>query len=235
MSDFKNRIIVVTGAAGNLGRAVVNAFLEKDGTVCALDHRQGRLESIFGHGSKGVHFFEGVDSTDREAMLQVAGEIISRLGPVDVLVNTVGGFSMGQRVDEITTDTWAHMIALNVTPLLNAAAAFVPGMLSAGQGKIVTIGAGASMKGGARMGAYSAAKSVVLRLTESMAAELKPSHIQVNCVLPGTIDTPENRQAMPEANFNQWVKPEQIAKVILYLSSPASDAITGAAIPATGG
>jgi len=235
MSIFNNKIIVVTGVAGNLGRAVVTVFLEAGATVCALDHRHGRLEKILEGNTTRLHFFEDVDSTDRDAMIATANKIKSTVGIVDVLVNTVGGFTMGQRVDEITADTWDHMMNLNVHPFLNAAAAYVPGMILAGKGKIVTVGAGASLKGGAKMGAYSAAKGALLRLTESLSAELMGKNIQVNCVLPGTIDTPENRKAMPDANFARWVKPEQIAKTILFLASIDADAITGAAIPVTGG
>jgi NAD(P)-dependent dehydrogenase (short-subunit alcohol dehydrogenase family) len=153
---------------------------------------------------------------------------------VDVLVNTVGGFTMGERVDQITAETWNKMMDINVRSLLNASATFVPRMLEAGGGKIVTVSAGAALKGGAKMGAYAAAKAAVLRLTESMAGELKASNIQANCVLPGTIDTPENREAMPNADFDKWVTPEKIARVILFLSSPGAEAITGAAIPITG-
>lgn len=234
MSDFVGKVIVVAGSAGNLGQAVVTSFLEAGGTVCALDHRRGRLAEIYPPENGQLHFYEGVDSADRSAMIAVDKKIQTEVGPVNVLVNTVGGFAMGERVDQITAVTWQHMMNLNVHSFLNASAAFVPAMMAAGQGKVVAVGAGAALKGGAKMGAYSAAKSALLRLVESMAAELKSSHIQVNCILPGTIDTPENRQAMPDADFDKWVKPEQIAQAIMFLASPASDAITGAALPVSG-
>ncbi|MBW6466909.1 MAG: SDR family NAD(P)-dependent oxidoreductase [Brevefilum sp.] len=234
MFDFTNKVIVVTGAAGNLGRAVVEAFLAAGGTLCALDHRQGRLVEMFPETSGRLHIYENVDLTDRESLIALGEQIQAEAGRVDVLVNTVGGFAMGERVDQISAETWARMMNINVISLLNAAAAFVPGMLTAEQGKIVTVGSGAALKGGAKMGAYAAAKGAVLRLTESMAAELKASNIQANCILPGTIDTPENRQAMPNSDFTKWVTPEQVAQVILFLSSPASDAISGAAVPITG-
>jgi NAD(P)-dependent dehydrogenase (short-subunit alcohol dehydrogenase family) len=234
MAEFMNKVIVITGAAGNLGRAVVESFLEADGIVCALDRRQGRLEEIFPQAGDRLHFYEGVDSADRAAMIAMGKKIIAEHGAVDVLVNTVGGFTMGERVDEISAETWQHMMDLNVHSFLNASAAFVPAMMAAGHGKVVAVGAGAALKGGAKMGAYSAAKSALLRLIESMAAELKSSHIQVNCVLPGTIDTPQNRQAMPDSDFARWVKPSEIAKAIFFLASPDSDAITGAALPVSG-
>ena len=234
MFEFSDDVIVVTGAAGNLGQAVVLAFLEGGATVCAVDHRQGRLAGIFPEANDRLHFFEGIDSADRAAMLAVGKKIQTEVGPVNVLVNTVGGFTMGERVDELSPETWQHMMNINVHSFLNASAAFVPGMITAGMGKVITVGAGAALKGSAKTGAYAAAKGAVLRLTESMAAELKASNIQVNCVLPGTIDTPQNRTAMPNANFDQWVKPEQIAQAIMFLSSSAADAITGAALPVSG-
>lgn len=232
--NFKGNIIVVSGAAGNLGRAVVAAFLDAGGTVCGLDHRKGRLADMFNEGQGKLYVYEGVDVTDRAAMLLLGEQIHAEVGPVDVLVNTVGGFTMGERVDQISPETWQHMMNLNVQSLLMTTAAFVTGMMAAGHGKVVSIGSGASLKGSAKMGAYAAAKSAVLRLTESMAAELKASNIQANCVLPSTIDTPENRADMPDADFAKWVTPQQVAQAILFLCSPAADGITGASLPVSG-
>lgn len=234
MLEFKDKVIVVTGAAGNLGSAVVAAFLDAGGTVCALDRRHGRLAALFPETTGNLHIYEGVDITDREAMLVLGKRVYTELGPAAVLVNTVGGFTMGERVDQISDTTWQSMLDLNVQSFLNTSAAFIPGMLSAGQGKVVSVGSGASLKGGAKMGAYAAVKGAVLRLTESMAAELKNENIQANCVLPGTIDTPQNRKDMPGADFTKWVTPEQVAQVILFLSSSAADGITGAGLPVSG-
>ena len=234
MFDFTGQVIVVTGAAGNLGRAVAAGFLEAGGLVCGLDHRQGRLGDIFSHAQGNFRSYEGVDLTDREAVLMVGEKIRQDVGQVNVLVCTVGGFTMGERVDQITTETWQKMMDINVISLLNSTAAFIPGMIAAGHGKIVTIGSGASLKGSAKMGAYAAAKAAVLRLTESMSAELKSANIQVNCVLPGTIDSPQNRLAMPDADFSKWVSSEQVAQAIMFLSSPDADAITGTALPVKG-
>ena len=234
MFDFKDKVIVVTGAAGNLGSAVVAAFLDAGGTVCGLDHREGRLAEMFPDNATNLHIYEGIDVTDQAAMLALGERIHVEVGPVDVLVNTVGGFTMGERVDQISAKTWQNMLDLNVHSLLNTSAAFVPGMLVAGRGKVVSIGSGASKKGSAKMGAYAAVKGAVLRLTESMAAELKANNVQANCVLPGTIDTPQNRQAMPGADFKKWVTPGQVAQAILFLSSSAADGITGAALPVFG-
>jgi len=236
MFDFEDQLIVVTGAAGNLGSAVVQKFLERGGKVIGLDHGKERLESRFKSAFEEGKFilFEEIDVTNRERMLVLSQEIKKTKGYVDVLVNTVGGFAAGETVHEISSGTWQQMMDLNVQSLLVTAGVFIPAMLENGRGKVVSIGSKASLNGGAKTGAYAAAKSAVLRLTESMAAELKMSNIQANCVLLGTIDTPENRQAMPDANFEKWVTPEKIADVILFLSSPSANAITGASVPVFG-
>ncbi|MEA3326426.1 MAG: SDR family NAD(P)-dependent oxidoreductase [Chloroflexota bacterium] len=236
MFEFKDKVIVITGAAGNLGKAVVNSFLTGGGRVCALGHRHGSLKELFSavEALGELHLFEGVDVTDRKAMIALAEKIHNQVGQVEILVNTIGGFAYGDTVYEMSSTTWQSMMNLNVKSFLNASTAFVPGMVENGHGKIISIGSKSSLQGGVKTGAYAATKGALLRLTESMAAELKPHDIQVNCVLPSTIDTPENRKSMPSADFTKWVKPEDIAQVILFLSSSMSDAITGAAVPVFG-
>jgi len=236
MFDFHNRVIVVTGAAGNLGSAVVDQFLQAGGTVAGLDHRRGRLGGLFSPEmvDDRLFLYEGIDVTDQDAMLGLAEKIARQLGGVDVLVNTVGGFSYGETVYGLTSQTWNHMMDLNVKSFLNTVKAFVPEMVEKESGKIISVGAKAALQGGALSGAYGAAKSALLRLTESLAAELKTFNIQVNCLIPGIIDTEENREAMPNADFSKWVMPDQLAQVILFLASSASDAISGTALPAYG-
>jgi len=236
MFNFSDKVIVVTGAAGNLGQAVVKAFLNSGGIVCGVDHRKGRLADAVNPSQMPgrLFIFEEMDVTHHDSVTALARRIGDEVGRVAVLVNTVGGFTMGEAVHELKAETWQKMMDLNVKSFLNTSSAFVPGMITGGGGKVVSIGAKASLQGGAKTGAYAAAKSAVLRLTESMAAELKSDHIQVNCVLPSTIDTKENRQAMPEADYSRWVSPEMIAEVVLFLCSPAANEITGAAIPVYG-
>lgn len=236
MLDFRKVVIVVTGAAGNLGSAVVQGFLAQGGTVCALDHRRGRLEELFAdsEGKGQLFIFEDVDVTDRKAMEKLSGRISSEVGTVSVLVNTVGGFTMGERVHEISSETWQRMMAINVHSFLNTSAVFVPGMLEQKYGKVISIASKAAWNGGAKTGIYAAAKGALLRLTESMAAELKSHNIRVNSVLPSTIDTPENREAMPNADFSKWVTPKEVTDVIVFLSSEHSSGVTGAAVPVFG-
>jgi len=236
MRNLQDRVIVVTGAAGNLGSAVCKAFLHQGCTVCGLDHKEGRLDGMvdFVSGNGMLYIFDNVDVTDREGMLRIGEKIREEVGSVDVIVNTVGGFTMGERVDQISAETWQSMMSLNVQSFLNCSAAFVPEMIENESGKVITVGSRASLKGGARMGAYAAAKGALLRLTESLADELGQYQIQVNCVMPSTIDTPENREEMPKADFSKWVAPEKIADVIVFLASEESDAVNGVAIPVFG-
>jgi len=235
--DFSEKIVLVTGAAGNLGKAVVRLFLQSGAAVCAVDYRQNRLEGLFDLADmKGeLNLFENIDVTELKSMRTLLEQVIQEVGEPGVLVNTVGGFTSGEMVHELSPDIFARMMALNVQSFLNLTHAFVPAMVEKNSGKVISVGSRASLKGGANAGAYAAAKSALLRLTESMAAELLSHHIQVNCVLPGTIDTPENREAMPNADFEKWVSPEQVAQAILFLSSSKSDAISGAAVPVYGG
>ena len=141
---------------------------------------------------------------------------------------------MGASVHETADKDWDFMFNVNARTVLNMSRAVVPVMLKGGGGKIVNIGAFAAQKGAAQMGAYIASKSAVIRLTETMAAELREQNINVNCVLPTIIDTPENRAAMPKADAKRWVAPQDLAQVIVFLASDAARAIHGAALPVTG-
>ena len=236
MLNFKDQVVVVTGAAGNLGNAVAKSFLQQNGTVCGIDHRKGRMEDLENFPTEQGKFypFEEVDVTDDADVDALVDKIHGQVGTIDVLVNTVGGFSMGEKVHELSDKMWQRMMDLNVHSFLSTSSAIVPDMIEKNRGKVISIGSKAALNGSANTGAYAAAKGALLRLTESMAEELKKNSIQVNCVLPGTIDTPENRQAMPNSDFSEWVTLEQVAKVILFLSSSASDGITGTAIPVNG-
>lgn len=236
MSDLENKIVVVTGAAGNLGKAVIAKFLENNAIVCGLDHKAGRLHAFISESDSNqrLYAFENVDVTDRHAMQELGDRVKAQVGVADILVDTVGGFTYGDRVHELSEAAWTKMFNLNVQSFLNTTSVFVPGMISKGSGKVVAVGARASLAGRAKSGAYAAAKGALLRLTESMAEELKTVGIQVNCVLPGTIDTPENRKDMPNADFSKWVTPDQVAEVILFLASEKASGVTGAAIPIFG-
>ena len=231
--DFSERTVVVTGAAGNLGRAVAQVFAEARADLVLVDLRRDALAERF--GDEGDHrLFAAADLRDPDQAATVAQRAIERFGRIDVLCNVAGGFRMGEAVHETSERTWQFLFDLNARSLLHMVRAVVPRMLEQGGGKIVNIGAFAAGRGSANMGAYSASKAVVVRLTEAMAAELRERNINVNCVLPTTLDTPENRAAMPDADPARWVAPQDLARIIAFLASPAARAIHGAAIPVTG-
>jgi NAD(P)-dependent dehydrogenase (short-subunit alcohol dehydrogenase family) len=223
-----NRTVMLTGAAGNLGRAVAEAFAREDANLVLLDVKRGNLQD----GDRQL--FIATDLLDPANVLAAVDQAMRRFGRIDVLCNIAGAFRMGSPVHETSDKDWNFLLDLNARTVLNTARAAVPLMLKAGGGKIVNIGAFAAQKGVAQMGAYVASKSAVIRLTETMAAELREKNINVNCVLPTIIDTPENRVAMPDADPKRWVAPAALAEVIVFLASDAARAIHGAALPVTG-
>ena len=236
MFDFSDRVVIVTGAAGNLGRAVAQAFQAAGARLVLVDRAAGRLPRLFpDFVDTGDHFLAtSVDMSDADAVGTVLEETVRRFDRVDVLANTVGGYRAGSPVHETSLEAWDFMLNLNARTAFIASRATIPYMLQRGSGRIVHVAARAALKGGAKMSLHSVSKSAVVRLTESMAAELKRRGINVNCVIPGTIDTPQNREAMPDANHSRWVTPEAIADVILFLASDGARAVQGAAIPVYG-
>jgi NAD(P)-dependent dehydrogenase (short-subunit alcohol dehydrogenase family) len=222
------RTVMLTGAAGNLGRAVAGAFAGAGDNLVLLDLKRGALQD----GERQI--FIDTNLLDAQSVQAAVDKAVQRFKRIDILCNIAGAFRMGSPVHETTDKDWNFLVDVNVRSVLNMARAVVPVMLKVGGGKIVNIGAFAAQKGAANMGAYVAAKSAVIRLTETMAAELREKNINVNCVLPTIIDTPENRAAMPDADPKRWVAPNDLAQVIVFLASDAARAIHGAALPVTG-
>ena len=220
-SDFAGKVVVITGAAGALGRAVANEFAGRGATLALVDIIETTGPQLSWVG----------DLTDAAVAQKIVSDITRKLGRVDALANVAGGFTMGETVSATTDKTWNFMFDLNVKTMLNMVRATVPTMLAARGGKIVNIGARAGLKGAGRMGAYCASKAVVIRLTESLADELKGSGINVNCILPSIIDTARNRQDMPDADHALWVAPADLARAIAFLASDAAHAIHGVALP----
>lgn len=221
--------VMVTGATGTLGRAVATVFAERGANLVLFGHRREALASAFG-GEDAKRMFAPVDLLDQRRIDAAMRVAIERFGRIDILCNIAGGFSMGTPVHATSDHDWNAMFDVNVRTLLNCVRVVVPHMLERGGGKIVNVGAASAQKGVANMGAYCAAKSAVIRITESMAAELREKNININCVLPTIIDTPQNRSAMPGADPSRWVAPEDLAKVIAFLASTDARAIHGAAI-----
>ena len=231
--NFSNRTVLVTGASGNLGRAVAAAFTEQGANLALVDRRREKLEQTFGTENER-RLFVTADLLDQDQVSAAVASVMARCARIDVLCNIAGGFRMGAPVHETADQDWNFMFDVNARTLLHAVRAVVPGMMAGGGGRIVSVAAFAAQKGAAGMGAYVASKSAVIRLTESMAAELREKNINVNCVLPTIIDTPENRAAMPKADPARWVAPADLAAVVAFLGSDAARAIHGAALPVTG-
>ena len=226
--------VLITGAAGALGRAVVAHFAARGARLALLD-RDGDALAALVYSVPGATALPLANNLlDPAAVAAAVEQAASRFGGIAAAVHLAGGFTMGEAVHETAAATWQRMLDLNVDTMLHSAAAVIPMMRRARRGCIVNVGAMSALHGAAKMGAYIASKSALMRLTESMSAELRGEGINVNAVLPSIIDTPANRQAMPDADPNRWVAPEALAAVIGFLCSDDARAIHGALIPVTG-
>ena len=230
---FENHCVVITGASGNLGAAVARAFVEHGANVVLVDRAREHLEHA-GFTDDARHLISVTDLLDQAQVSAMAQAAVAKFGGIQVLCNIAGGFRMGEAVHETSDANWNFLFDINARTLLHAARAVVPQMLKQQSGKIINVGAFGAQKGGAQVGAYAASKASVMRLTESMAAELREQGINVNGVLPTIIDTPQNRRDMPDADAAKWVAPEALADVVMFLASDASRAVHGALIPVTG-
>lgn len=231
--SFENQVVIVTGGAGALGEAVVAWFTSRGAKVAVLDYSDDLLSAAYPKPS-AQHIYLACDLTDRDSTSEAVGRVVREFGRVDVLANIAGGFMMGEPVHGTSDKTWDFLFDLNTRSVLNTAAAVIPIMLENGSGKVVNVAARAGMAGAAAMGPYTASKAAVMRLTESMALELREQNINVNAVMPSLIDTPRNREDMPDADYSKWVLPADIAEVIGYLSSSAAKAVHGACVPVDG-
>ncbi len=230
-----DQVVIVTGAAGNLGSALVRLLLGRDVRVVAMERTPAALDRLLASldDARGCTPLPGVDPGDAAACEAAAADVLRRLGRIDGLACTVGTFAMAG-IAEAAQDHWDLLFAANLRTTVNICRAVVPTMRDRKSGSIVTVGAGAALRAPAGMAAYAASKSAVLRLTESLAAELKGDGIRANCVLPSTLDTPQNRAAMPKADPEKWVTPTEVAEVMAFLLSDAGRAVNGAAIPVSG-
>ncbi len=234
--DSRQRSVMVTGAAGHLGRAVAAAFAAQGARLALVDRDQAALDAAFGAASAnaGETLLLAADLLDDAQVGAAVDRAVQNFGAIDVLCHLAGGFRMGEAVHETSNANWDFLFDINTRTLRNIARGVVPHMLAQGAGRIVTVGAASASRGLAQMGAYTAAKSAAIRLTEAMSAELRERNINVNCVLPTIIDTPENRAAMPGADPARWVAPAALADVIVFLCSDAARAVHGAALPVSG-
>jgi NAD(P)-dependent dehydrogenase (short-subunit alcohol dehydrogenase family) len=221
------KVIVVTGASGALGKVVAEVALARGARVAGVDHAASQIPATANRIELG-----GVDLTDAAQAKKAIDAVVAHFGRLDALINIAGGFAF-ETIAEGNPKTWQRMYALNVLTGLNASQSAIPHLAASRSGRIVNVGAMGALQAGPGMGAYAASKAGVHRLTEALAAEWK-GRITVNAVLPSTIDTAANRASMPNADFGKWVRPEELANVILFLASDAASAVTGALLPVSG-
>ena len=228
--ELEGKRIAVTGAFGSLGVAVVRALQAAGARVAAID----RAERPHAEAELGeARLFGGADLAEADAAAATLDRAADALGGLDALVNIAGTFRW-ETVADGRLDTWDLLYTVNLRSAVAASKAAIAHLAKNASGRIVNIGANGAVKAGAGMGAYAASKSGVARLTEALAEELKDRRITVNALLPSIIDTPPNRADMPKADFDRWVRPEQLADIIVFLLSDRAAAITGASIPVVG-
>lgn len=222
------RTIVITGGAGILGQAVARKAVAEGYQVALIDRAPIADDaSLAGHMRVG-----GVDLTDSQSANDAFAAIAAEFGGIDVLLNIAGGFTW-ETLDGGKVESWARMFAINVQTAVTACQVAMPWLCESAAGRIVNVGAAGAIKSDAGMGAYAASKAGVARLTESLSRELL-GKVTVNAVLPSVLDTPTNRADMPDADPADWVAPEDLASVMLFLASEDARAVTGALIPVTG-
>jgi NAD(P)-dependent dehydrogenase (short-subunit alcohol dehydrogenase family) len=235
-AKFEEKVVLVAGGTGGLGRAVTLAFLEEGAKVIVTYRAQEEFDALKSAAGTNGSRLDGhtVDVTDEAAVRQMIEKIVGKYRRLDAMVNTVGGYAGGAKLWELETKVFEQMLALNLRSGYALSRAAVRAMLKEGHGAIVNVASKAAVDHAAGAAAYAASKSAAVALLDSLAADLKGSGVRVNTILPSIIDTEANRMAMPKADFAKWPKPEEIARVILFLCSDDARVIHGSAIPVYG-
>ncbi len=228
-SEFDGKVVMISGANGALGQGIVDHFQAAGAKLALLEHHPADVEKT------PTQITIQTDVTNADSMQSAVEQAVEHFGQIDIFINTVGGFASGVAVHEVDLNIWDKMMTLNARSVYIACGTVGRYMLENNvQGRMVVVLAKPALKGNKNQSAYSASKAAAQRVIESMAAEMLDHHIRVNGVIPGTIDTPANRQSMPDADFDKWVKPEQIASAIAFLVSDASSAVSGDSLPVYG-
>ncbi len=226
---MKGKVVLITGASGGLGVHVTQAFLDAGATVIGTS--RNIQQSSF--DSPGFAAMPAEISTPAGATVLV-DQLIARFGKIDVLAHTVGGFAGGQSIAETDDATFQRMFDLNLNSAFYILRAALPAMRKTGHGRIIAIGSRAAVDPGPGVGAYSASKAALVSLIRTVAAENKDAGLTANVILPGTMDTPTNRKAMPNADVSKWVQPANVASLVVWLARDAGGDINGAVIPVYG-
>ncbi len=234
--SFAGKTALIAGGTGALGRAVSRSFLDEGATVIVTYRNArewGELKDVVGTNTSRLAGHQ-VDVIDEVAVERLVGMVTGENRQLDMVINTVGGYAGGTNLWQLAPNAFDRMVALNLRSAYLLWRVVLPGMLARGQGWIVQIAAKAAFDHAPGAAAYVASKAAVVAMMDSLAAEVKGSGVRVNSVLPSIIDTEANRQAMPNADFSKWPKPNDIARVILFLCSEDAKLIHGAAVPVYG-
>lgn len=227
---LQGKRIVVTGGFGVLGSTLGKYLLARGAQVALLDRSEVPATLL---GTQGLLCLDGVDLTSAASAGVAFEHVAAQWGGIDGLVNVAGGFAW-ETVEEGQLETWDRLYQINLRTAVVSAQSALAHLLAAKAGRIVNIGALASVKASTGMGAYAASKAGVARFTEALAEELKDRGVTVNAVLPSIIDTPANRADMPDADSSRWVTPDALAAVVAFLLSDDAAAVTGALLPVSG-
>jgi NAD(P)-dependent dehydrogenase (short-subunit alcohol dehydrogenase family) len=223
------KVVLVTGANGGLGTYVTRAFLDAGATVAGTSRKIQQSD----FDSPNFTALPAEIST-REGAQVLVDHVVSRFGKLDVLAHTVGGFAGGQSIVEIDDATFLRMLDLNLNCVFHILRAAIPPLRNAGDGRIIAIGSRAALEPGAGVGAYSASKAAMVSLLKTVALENKDAGLTANVILPGTMDTPANRNAIPNADISKWVQPAMVAELVVWLASVAGKDVNGSVIPVYG-
>jgi NAD(P)-dependent dehydrogenase (short-subunit alcohol dehydrogenase family) len=226
---MKGRVVLVTGANGGLGTYVTQAFLDAGATVVGTSRKI--QQSDFNNAN-----FTALPAeiSTRDGAKVLLDQVVARFGKLDVLAHTVGGFAGGQSIADTDDVTFQRMFDVNLNCVFHILRAAIPPLRNTGDGRIIAIGSRAALEPGAGVGAYSASKAAMVSLVRTVALENKDAGLTANVILPGTMDTPANRKAIPNADFSKWVRPATVASLITWLAGDAGKDVNGAVIPVYG-
>lgn len=235
MKQLKDKVAIITGGTGGLGKAVMTVFLGRGACVLSTYINEEELKGCVSlrEEYKSRIAFGKADVTKASNVSNVVTKTIEKFSRIDILVNIVGGFTQSP-VADTDEEAWDRMMNMNLRSAFLCSKGVIPHMTKQGRGSIVNIASRPALKGSPNLSAYGASKAGVLNLTQSLAEELRERNINVNAIIPGTMDTPANRKSMPDADFTKWVSPEDVARVIAFLCSDDARAVNGAAVPVYG-
>jgi len=236
MTPLQGKVVLITGAAGVLGRAVVRKMAETGAYLALTARRLEPLQELAAELNLAAErsLLHAADLAAPEQAQALVDALAARWGGVDILLNLAGGWSGGKRLADVSDQEWQAALDRNLTSALHINRAVLPFMVKRGWGRIVNVGSKAAEQPGARQAAYNVAKAGVVALTQSIAADYRRQGISANVLLPSIIDTPDNRAQMPDSDFGRWVKPEELAAMMLFLCSDEAASINGASIAVYG-